>query len=104
MIPDSLTSSVEKARLDRRKVDELLARVRREVDEGLLSGVQVALARDGRLALLESFGDLRDDSLVCVVLRHQGRDLGSGLDPDAGRQAAGRRDRRRHHPRVRKPW
>ncbi len=66
MIPDSLTSGVEKARLDRRKVDELLARVRREVDEGLLSGVQVALARDGRLALLESFGDLRDDSLVCV--------------------------------------
>ena len=66
MIPDSLTSSVEKARLDRRKVDELLARVRREVDEGLLSGVQVALARDGRLALLESFEDLRDDSLVCV--------------------------------------
>ena len=66
MIPDSLTSSVEEARLDRRKVDELLARVRREVDEGLLSGVQVALARDGRLALLESFGDLRDDSLVCV--------------------------------------
>ena len=66
MIPDSLTSSVEEARLDRRKIDELLARVRREVDEGLLSGVQVALARDGRLALLESFGDLRDDSLVCV--------------------------------------
>ena len=66
MIPDSLTSSIKEARLDRRKVDELLARVRREVDEGLLSGVQVALARDGRLALLESFGDLRDDSLVCV--------------------------------------
>ena len=66
MVPGSLTSSVEEARLDRRKVDELLARVRREVDEGLLSGVQVALARNGRLALLESFGDLRDDSLVCV--------------------------------------
>ena len=26
----------------------------------------MALARDGRLALLESYGDLRDDSLVCV--------------------------------------
>ena len=66
MIPDSLTSGVEEARLHRPKVDELLARARREVDQRLLSGVQVALARDGKLALLASFGDLSDDSLVCV--------------------------------------
>ena len=66
MVPDSLKCSIAEARLDPRKVDELLARVRRDVDEGLLSGVQVALARNGALALLESFGDLRDDSLVCV--------------------------------------
>lgn len=66
MIDDSMISSIEEAGLDRAKVDELLARARREVDEGLLSGVQVALARHGKLALLESFGDLRDDSLVCV--------------------------------------
>src|SRR5690606_15850673 len=44
----------------------LLARVRREVDEGLLPAVQVAVAREGRLALFESFGDAGPDSLFCV--------------------------------------
>ena len=66
MVRDAMISSVEEAGLDRAKVDELLARARREVNDGLLSGVQVALARHGKLALLECFGDLRDDSLVCV--------------------------------------
>ena len=66
MIPGSLTTSVEEARLHRPKVEQLLARVRREVDEGLLSGVQVALARHGKVALSANFGDLRDDSLICV--------------------------------------
>ncbi len=66
MVSDSMISSIEEARLVRPKVEELLARARREVDEGLLSGAQVALARNGKLALFESFGDLRDDSLVCV--------------------------------------
>ena len=66
MVPDSLTCTIEEAGLRPAKVDELLARVRRDVDDGLLSGVQVALARNGRLALFATFGDVRDDSLICV--------------------------------------
>ena len=37
--------------LDAEKVQALLDRVKREVDDGLLPAVQVALARHGRLAV-----------------------------------------------------
>jgi CubicO group peptidase (beta-lactamase class C family) len=43
--------------IDRAKLDELRARVRKEVDEGLLPSCQWALARDGRLAAFEAVGD-----------------------------------------------
>ena len=36
------------------KVDKLLQRVRREVDEGLLPAAQVALARHGKIGVFES--------------------------------------------------
>ena len=48
------------------KLDELMARVRQEVDEGLLPAAQVALAKDGRLALFETCGEASNDSLFCV--------------------------------------
>ncbi|MFV2089289.1 MAG: serine hydrolase domain-containing protein [Pseudomonadales bacterium] len=52
--------------LDALKVQALLDRVKREVDEGLLPAVQVALARHGKLALFETFGAADDDSLFCI--------------------------------------
>lgn len=52
--------------LDPMKIAALLARVRREVDEGLLPATQVALARYGKVAVFESFGAAKDDSLFCV--------------------------------------
>jgi CubicO group peptidase (beta-lactamase class C family) len=54
------------AGLDPARVTRLLERVRREVDEGLLPAVQVAVARHGRVALFETFGDAGDDSLFCI--------------------------------------
>jgi len=57
--PDSLG-------LDAGRVEALLSRARREVDEGLLPGAQLALARHGRLAVLASFGEADDDSLICL--------------------------------------
>ena len=66
MVPDSLQCSIAEAGLNPGKVDELLARARREVDAGLLSAAQVALARNGKIALLATFGDASDDSLFCV--------------------------------------
>ena len=66
MVPDSLKCSIAEAGLNPAKVDELLARARREVDAGLLSAAQVALARNGKLALLATFGDATEESLFCV--------------------------------------
>jgi len=52
--------------LDEQKVQALLDRVQREVDDGLLPAVQIALARNGSLALYESFGEATDESLFCI--------------------------------------
>jgi CubicO group peptidase (beta-lactamase class C family) len=52
--------------LSEEKVQNLLARVRQEVDEGLLPAAQVAVAKDGQLALYESFGAATDESLFCI--------------------------------------
>jgi CubicO group peptidase (beta-lactamase class C family) len=42
--------------IDPAKVDALLARMRREVDEGLSPAVQIAVAHDGRVVVDETFG------------------------------------------------
>lgn len=52
--------------LDPERVAAFLARCRREVDEGLLPAVQVAVARHGRLALFESYGEAGAESLFCI--------------------------------------
>ena len=48
--------------LDASKVDALLARARREVDDGLLPSCQIALALDGELVAFETFGDATPDT------------------------------------------
>ena len=48
------------------KLTDLLNRVRKEVDEGLLPSVQIAVAREGRLAVFETYGDAPDDALYCI--------------------------------------
>jgi CubicO group peptidase (beta-lactamase class C family) len=52
--------------VDTQKVDALLARARREVDEGLLPSCQVALAKDGELVAFEAFGDATTDTRYAV--------------------------------------
>ncbi len=59
-------ASVEELGLKPEKVESLLKRVQRDVDEGLLPGVQLALARKGKLAVLESYGIATNDSLICI--------------------------------------
>ncbi len=56
----------ERDRLNPRRVERFLERVRREVDEGLLPAAQVAVARNGQLVLSENFGDATEQSLFCV--------------------------------------
>ena len=47
-------------RIRREAIDALMERARREVDEGLLPGCQVALGFEGELIHAESLGDARD--------------------------------------------
>jgi len=44
-------SSIAEAELDPQKVTDLLDRVKKEVDEGLLPSAQIALARNGKLGV-----------------------------------------------------
>jgi CubicO group peptidase (beta-lactamase class C family) len=52
--------------LDRSAVDALLARARRDVDDGLLPACQVALALDGEVVVHEVFGDADLDTRFTV--------------------------------------
>ncbi len=52
--------------IDKSKVDALLTRARREVDEGLLPSTQVALAYEGELVAFEAFGDATLDTRYAV--------------------------------------
>jgi len=54
------------AGIDPERLGGLIERVRREVDEGLLSAVQIAIARNGALAFSASFGVAEPASLFSV--------------------------------------
>lgn len=53
-------------KLDSAAVDTLLARARKEVDEGLLPGCQLALALDGEVVVEAAFGDATVDSRFTI--------------------------------------
>ncbi len=52
--------------IDPSALDALLARARREVDDGLLPSCQVAVARHGEVVALETFGDAGDSSRYVI--------------------------------------
>ena len=52
--------------LDRTAVDALLARARREVDDGLLPSCQLALALDGDVVVHEAFGEATTDTRFTI--------------------------------------
>ena len=54
------------AGVSQEKLDELLVRVNKEVDEGLLPSAQIAIAKNGKLIAFETFGSATNDSLYCV--------------------------------------
>jgi CubicO group peptidase (beta-lactamase class C family) len=59
-------SQPEELGIDRVKLKDLKSRVRKEVDEGLLPSVQVALARKGEIVMFETIGAGTNDSLYCT--------------------------------------
>jgi len=64
--PKFLAESPESVGIDPDNLADVVRRVRREVDEGLLPSAQIAVAREGRLALFETFGGATNDNLYCV--------------------------------------
>ncbi len=52
--------------IDDATVDKLLTRARREVDEGLLPSIQIALAHGGELVVEEAYGDTTLDTRYCI--------------------------------------
>ena len=53
----NLAAKPEDAGIDSEKLGLLFARVKRDVDEGLLPSAQVAIARHGKLAGFQTFGN-----------------------------------------------
>lgn len=67
-MPDAsfFAPSPEAVGIDAERLAEVLQRVRREVDDGLLPSAQIAVAREGRLALFETIGEATNENLYCV--------------------------------------
>jgi CubicO group peptidase (beta-lactamase class C family) len=64
-----MTHSVEKPEalgIVPERLDALLTRIRREVDEGVLPSCQLALAKDGKLAAFETLGDATPDTRYVI--------------------------------------
>jgi len=59
-------NSLEANGLSLDKVEQLLTRAAKEVDDGLLPAAQIALAKDNKVILSASFGDAQDNSLTCI--------------------------------------
>ena len=56
--PDCFAASPQSVGIDPDKLEEVLARAEREVREGLLPSAQIAIARDGKLAAMRTFGSV----------------------------------------------
>src|SRR5512135_216605 len=52
--------------IDASKLDELFARVQQDVDAGRTPSCQVALARDGKIAVWRTFGDAPPESRYVI--------------------------------------
>jgi CubicO group peptidase (beta-lactamase class C family) len=65
-LTDEQAVRVEQFDLNVEKVEALLQRAGKEVDDGLLPAAQLAIAREGEVVLQQSYGSAQDDSLICV--------------------------------------
>ena len=61
-----MAANPEDVGIDPQKLDALFERVQQEVDAGLLPACQVAIAREGKVAALATYGDATDDNLFSV--------------------------------------
>ncbi|HET8943952.1 MAG TPA: serine hydrolase domain-containing protein, partial [Dehalococcoidia bacterium] len=67
MIPDRFRASrPEDSGIDSEKLEAVFARAQRDVEQGLVPSAQVAVARNGKVAGLRTFGSATDDTLYCI--------------------------------------
>ena len=52
--------------LDKNKVETLVKRVGREINEGLLPAAQIAIGFENKILFSKNFGDTKPDSLFCI--------------------------------------
>jgi CubicO group peptidase (beta-lactamase class C family) len=78
---DQIASHPEEVGVDSERLEALFARARRDVDDGVLPSAQVAVARQGKLAAVRTFGTAvqngaekpaTDDTLYCVYSTTKG--------------------------------
>ncbi|HUZ44394.1 MAG TPA: hypothetical protein VMU63_08290 [Acidimicrobiales bacterium] len=62
-----LEGDAESAGLDPERVEALVERARREVDQGLLPSCQLAIARHGQLGVLRTIGEADNSSRARAV-------------------------------------
>ena len=65
-LTDEQAARVQQFDLNVEKVEAMLQRAGKEVDDGLLPAAQLAIAREGEVVLQQSYGSAQDDSLICV--------------------------------------
>jgi CubicO group peptidase (beta-lactamase class C family) len=65
-LTDEPAARVQQFDLNVEKVEALLQRAGKEVDDGWLPAAQLAIAREGEVVLQQSYGSAQDDSLICV--------------------------------------
>ena len=65
-LTDEQAARVQQFDLNVEKVEALLQRAGKEVDDALLPAAQLAIAREGEVVLHQSYGSAQDDSLICV--------------------------------------
>ena len=65
-LTDEHAARVQQFDLNVEKVEALLQRAGKEVDDGLLPAAQLAIAREGEVVLQQSYGSAQDNSLICV--------------------------------------
>lgn len=65
-------STPEQEGADNDAVNQLLLRVQKEVDDGLLPSAQVALAKNGKIIAFETYGEATNDNLYCIFSATKG--------------------------------
>ena len=78
--PRHVAPTPESVGLDPALVDALLERAGKEVREGVLPSAQIAIARNGKIAAMRSFGRVFHHGVEALILQQGGEMRCIGVD------------------------